>query len=38
MVRMLLHDIGAERSAEPMPFDRERLVCSGFGWLITMEE
>jgi len=25
-------------SAEPMPFDRERIVYSGFGRLITMEK
>lgn len=30
--------IDAEMSAEPMPFDCERIVCSGSGWLITMEE
>jgi hypothetical protein len=35
---MLLHHIGAERSAEPMPFDCERIVYSGFGWLMMMEE
>jgi hypothetical protein len=35
---MLLHHVGAERSAEPMPFDGERIVDSGFGWLMTMEE
>jgi hypothetical protein len=28
----------AEMSAEPMPFDCERIVDSGFGWLMTMEE
>jgi hypothetical protein len=28
----------AELSAEPMPFDCERIVDSGFGWLITMEK
>jgi hypothetical protein len=38
MVGMLLHHIGAERLAEPMPFDCERIVYSGFGWLMTMEE
>jgi hypothetical protein len=26
-----------ELTAEPMPFDRERIVDSGFEWLITME-
>jgi hypothetical protein len=30
--------MGAERSAEPMPIDCERIVDSGFGWLMTMEE
>jgi hypothetical protein len=35
---MLPHHFGAEMSAEPMPFDRECIVYSGFGWLITMEE
>jgi hypothetical protein len=35
---MLVHHIGAERSAEPMPFACERIVDSGFGRLITMEE
>jgi len=24
--------------AEPMPFDREHIVDSGFGWLIAMEK
>jgi len=28
----------AELSAEPMPSDRERIVDSGVGWLITMEK
>jgi hypothetical protein len=36
MVRIFPH-IDAEMSAEPMPFDCERIVDSGFGWLITME-
>lgn len=35
---MLLYHIGAEMSAEPMPFDYEHIVNSGFGQLITMEE
>jgi hypothetical protein len=34
----ILHRIAAELSAEPMPFDCERIVDSGFGWLITMEK
>jgi hypothetical protein len=37
MVRMLPH-IDAEMSAEPIPFDREHIVDSGFGWLISMEK
>jgi hypothetical protein len=37
MVRILLH-IDAEMSVEPRPFDCERIVDSGFGWLITMEK
>jgi hypothetical protein len=37
MVRISLH-VDAEMSAEPMPFDCERIVDSGFGWLITMEK
>jgi hypothetical protein len=37
MVRILLR-IDAEMSAAPMPFDRERIVYCGFGWLITMEK
>ena len=37
MVRILPH-IDAEMSAEPMPFDCERIVDSGFGRLITMEK
>ena len=37
MVRMLWH-IDASMSAEPMPFDCERIVYSGFGRLITMEK
>ena len=32
------HHIDAEMSAEPMPFDCERIVDSGLGWLISMEE
>jgi len=34
----IMHRIGAELSAEPMPFDCERIVYSGVGWLITMEK
>jgi hypothetical protein len=30
--------VDAEMSAEPMPFDREHIVDSGFGRLISMEE
>jgi uncharacterized protein YbaA (DUF1428 family) len=30
--------VDAEMSAEPMPFDCERIVYSGFGRLITMEK
>jgi hypothetical protein len=37
MVRMLWH-IDASMSAEPMPFDCERLVDSSFGRPITMEK
>jgi hypothetical protein len=37
MVRILLY-IGAGMLAEPMPFDCEHIVDSGFGWLITMEK
>jgi hypothetical protein len=37
MVRILSH-VDAEMSAEPMPFDRERIVDSGLGWLISMEK
>jgi uncharacterized protein YbaA (DUF1428 family) len=37
MVRIVLR-IYAERLAEPMPFDCERIVYSGFGWLIAMEK
>jgi hypothetical protein len=37
MVRILLHS-DVEMSAEPMPFDCERIVDSGFGRLITMEK
>jgi len=36
MVRVVPH-IYAEMSAEPIPFDCERIVDFGFGWLITME-
>jgi len=35
---MDLHRIDAELSAEPMPFDCERIVDSGVRRLITMEE
>jgi hypothetical protein len=34
----ILHRIDAGLSAEPMPFDCERIVDSGVGWLITMEK
>jgi hypothetical protein len=34
----ILPRIDAELSAEPIPFDCERIVDSGFGWLITMEK
>ena len=34
----ILHRIDAELSAEPMPFDCERIVASGFGWLIKREK
>ncbi len=27
-----------EKSAEPTPFDCERIVDSGLGWLISMEK
>lgn len=37
MVRILPY-IDTEVSAEPMPCDREWIVDSGFGWLITMEK
>jgi hypothetical protein len=37
MVRILPH-IDAEMLAEPMPFDREHIVDSGFGRLMTMEK
>jgi hypothetical protein len=37
MVRILPH-IDAEMSVEPMPVDCERIVDSGFGWLIKMEK
>jgi hypothetical protein len=37
MVRILSY-VDAEMSAEPMPFDCEHIVDSGFGRLITMEE
>jgi hypothetical protein len=30
--------VEAEMSAEPMPFDCERIVGSGVGWLIAMEK
>ena len=30
--------IDAEMLAEPIPFDCEHIVDSGFGWLITMEK
>jgi hypothetical protein len=33
-----LHRIDAELSAEPMPFDCERIVDSGVGRLIAVEE
>jgi len=36
MVRILSH-IDAEILAEPMPFGCERVIDSGFGRLITME-
>jgi hypothetical protein len=36
--RMLLCRIDAELSAEPMPFDCERIVDSGVRRLITMEK
>jgi hypothetical protein len=34
----ILRRIDAELSAEPMPFDGERIVDSGVGWLIAMEK
>ncbi len=34
----ILRRINAEISAEPIPFDCERIVDSGFGQLITMEK
>jgi hypothetical protein len=34
----IMQRIDAELSAEPMPFDRERIVYSGVGRLITMEK
>jgi hypothetical protein len=37
MVRIVLR-IDAEGLAEPMGFAGERIVYSGFGWLITMEK
>jgi hypothetical protein len=37
MVRTLPR-IDVEMSAEPMPFDCERIVYSGLGWLISMEK
>jgi hypothetical protein len=37
MVRVLPH-IDAEMSAEPIPFDCEHIVDSGFGWLNSMEK
>jgi hypothetical protein len=37
MVRILPY-IDAEVSTEPRPFDWERIVDSGFGWLITREK
>jgi hypothetical protein len=33
----ILPRIDAELSAEPRPFDCERIVDSGVGWLITRE-
>lgn len=36
MGRVLPH-IDAEMSVEPIPFDCELMVDSGFGWLIAME-
>jgi hypothetical protein len=33
-----LSNVDAKMSAEPMPFDREHIVDSGLGWLISMEE
>jgi hypothetical protein len=33
-----MHRIDAELSAEPMPFDCERIVYFGVGWFITMEK
>ncbi len=37
MIRIVLQT-DAERLAEPMPFDCECIVYSGFGWLITKEK
>jgi len=37
MVQILPH-IHAEMLAEPMPFDCEFIVDSGFGWFIAMEK
>jgi hypothetical protein len=34
----ILSYVDTEMSAEPMPFDCERIVDSGLGWLISMEK
>jgi hypothetical protein len=34
----ILPHIGAERFAGRIPLDREHIVDSGLGWLISMEE
>jgi len=35
---MIMRHIDVEMSAEPMPFDCECIVYSGFGLLITKEK